>query len=298
MKAVCHRWLIFKRIALNQAFTLVELLVVIAIIAILAALLLPGLTRAKQQGQGIKCLSNLRQLTIAWATYGTDNKDYFAINAGTDYQPPGNSVGPTPGVDPQWCPGEMQNGAPVPGEQTNAAWLMAGVLYPYVGSPGVYQCPADVSTFNGGSVFPAGGGGTARARSMSMNAWLNPPAAEIQDCNMSGTFRIYTKLSDLSVPGAANLWLLVDENPFSIDDAFFLDVPGEIGWNDCPASYHNNAGGITFCDGHAQIKKWTDPVVLAWQTLGSLDPCGALSPDLIWFTQRTTVPLTQTGPTP
>ncbi len=280
------------------AFTLIELLVVIAIIAILAAMLLPALARAKQQSQGVKCISNLKQLTLAWVAYGSDNRDYLAINGNTDYEPTGTAAGPTRGVNPQWCPGDMEISAPIPGEQTNVGWPMAGVIYPYVGSPGVYRCPADPSTFNGSTVFPAGGGGTARVRSMSMNAWLNPPAIAIQNCDMSGAYRIYVKNSDMVVPGAANLFLLIDENPYSINDAFFLDFPSDTGWVDCPASYHNRACGLCFCDGHAQIRKWTDPVVLTWQRAASLTPYGTLTRDLIWFLETTTAEKTQSGPTP
>jgi prepilin-type N-terminal cleavage/methylation domain-containing protein/prepilin-type processing-associated H-X9-DG protein len=274
------------------AFTLIELLVVISIISILAALMLPVLAKAKQQAHGIKCIGNLRQLAVAWAAYGTESKDYFAINGGADYQPPGDETGPSVGANSQWCPGQMGQDAPVMGEQTNTAWLAAGVIYPYVNNPNVYFCPADVSSFSGGMVYPGGVGGTARVRSVSMNAWLNPPDVEIEDYEMSGTFRIYTKLADVAVPGPANLWLMMDENPYSIDVAFNLNYPNGSGWIDCPASYHNGSCAISFCDGHAEIKKWTDPVVLRWQSNSSpLTPVGTPTADFIWLAQRTTTAL-------
>src|SRR5208282_2084126 len=134
----------------SGGFTLIELLVVIAIIAILAALLLPALNKAKEQSQGAKCISNLRQLAVAWTMYSGDNKDQLAVNGNTNYQPPGNADGPQPGSDPQWCPGQMDVGAPYPGEQTNVNWIKGGVIYPNVGSPGVYRCPADPSTLRNG----------------------------------------------------------------------------------------------------------------------------------------------------
>ena len=97
------------------------------------------------------------------------------------------------------------------------------------------------------------------------------------------------------MPGPANLWLLLDENPYSINDAYFLDFPSDTGWVDCPASYHNGACGISFCDGHAQIKKWTDRVVLNWRSTGQSpnDPVGTLTPDLRWFLGITTALINQ-----
>jgi type II secretory pathway pseudopilin PulG len=267
---------------------LVELLVVIAIIAVLAGLLIPVLAKAKQQSQAIKCLSNLRQLTVAWATYGADNKDYFAVNGGVDYQPSGNAAGPTPGVNLQWCPGEVEQGAPVLGEQTNTAWLANGLIFPYVASASAYRCPADFSTFNEGIVLAAGGAGTPRARSVSMNAWINPADIEIEDFEMSGTFRVYTKVSDLTVPGPANLWLLMDENPYSISDAFNLNYPNGSGWLRCPASYHNQAGGITFSDGHAEVRKWSDPIVLNWKHVAGTTFFGSSTTDFNWLAERST----------
>ena len=277
-------------------FTLIELLVVIAIIAILAAMLLPTLAKSKQQAQGIQCISNLRQLTLGWTMYNGDNRENFPTNGNNGDAPPEyTTAGPVPGSNPQWCPDDMSQGAEDPGEQVSLPWLQAGLIYSYVGGPGPYRCPADRSTYNNGTVYPAGGGGTNRVRSMSMNSWINPSSGAAAAYNGSGeVYRIYTKTSNLTLPGPANLWLLIDENPYSINDAYFLEVPSYTGWVDLPASYHNDACGLSFCDGHAQIRHWTDRTVLtAVDGGGPGSPIGTLTPDLRWFFGVTTALVNQ-----
>ena len=267
---------------------------VIAIIAILAALLLPGLAKAKQQAQGVQCISNLKQLTLGWIMYAGDNRGFLAQN-GDEGNQPGTLASQ---LDPQWCPGRMDPGAPV-GEPTNTTWIKAGQIYPFVGSPGPYRCPADHSTYKPGVVSPTGGQGNDRVRSMSMNSWiapiLNPQGGT--DVGMPvNIYRMYRKDGDMAVPGSANLWLLMDENPYSINDGFLWEQPvGNANpptattWVDYPATYHNRACGISFGDGHAQIRKWTDPVLFNIKT----DQPGSLAAtrpytDLDWLLQRTT----------
>jgi prepilin-type N-terminal cleavage/methylation domain-containing protein/prepilin-type processing-associated H-X9-DG protein len=273
-------------------FTLIELLVVIAIIAILAAMLLPALSKAKEKAQGIRCISNMRQLTLGWIMYSSDSQGVLPINGDEGYQPPS----PTPSTDPQWCPGRMDSQTGT--QPTNTAWLMDGQIYPFVKNPGVYRCPADTSTYltTSQTAYPHGGAGDPRVRSMSMNAWMNFDPNNDVGMNETG-FTVYHKESDLSHPGAANLWLFLDENPYSINDGFLLELPTDnanpptaTGWIDCPASYHNRSCGISFCDGHAQIRKWTDPVVLSWNQGASLTPTTAAPPksDLLWLLNLTT----------
>ena len=144
------------------------------------------------------------------------------------------------------------------------------MIYPGVNNPGVYRCPADTSTYvySTQTAYAKGGAGSPRVRSMSMNGYMNGSP----DYNGYATgFRIYRKDSALAVPGAANLWLMIDENPFSINDGFFINNPGNAqnppagtSWTDCPATYHAGACGINFCDGHAIIKKWMDSTVRNW----------------------------------
>ena len=267
-------------------FTLIELLVVIAIIAILAAMLLPALAKAKQKAQGIGCMSNLKQLCVAWTMYNGDNRDTMPPN-GDENNQPGSLAQAKMGQNAQWCPGIMPQkpgsisgqlspiGTP-PASNLGDEWIAAGLIYPNLNNPLVYHCPADTFTL---SDF---GNSYNHTRSMSMNGWLNPLGGAFQITPQPASF---TKASSLVRPGPANTWVFIDENPNSINDSFFLSeataTPPYPNWIDCPASYHNGAGGMAYADGHSQIKKWSDPVVLGAKTLWtSYVPATPGNPDL------------------
>jgi prepilin-type N-terminal cleavage/methylation domain-containing protein/prepilin-type processing-associated H-X9-DG protein len=251
----------------SVGFTLIELLVVIAIIAILAAMLLPALAKAKQKAQGIQCLSNLKQLSLAWKMYSSDNLDKLAQN-GDENDQPASVIDKNPKFA-QWCPGrqdtpttaagpQLSQGNVTPANNVGYQWIKAGVIYPYVNTVGVYHCPADNTS------VAAPFGGYPRVRSMSMNAWMNPITVWGGDPNAARTLYVYRKETDLVQPGPASTWVFIDENPGGINDGSFISDPDPAfqEWIDYPAFYHNNAGGIAFGDGHAEIHRWHDGKML------------------------------------
>jgi prepilin-type N-terminal cleavage/methylation domain-containing protein len=289
----------------NNGFTLIELLVVIAIIAILAAMLLPALARAKSQAQGTTCLSNEKQLSLAWILYTGDNTEKFPGNGQEGDQPNSytSADGKPNGANYQWCPGRQDPGttelAPVslPGNQLNVgnAWIQEGAIFQYINQLGVYKCPADQSYNLIGNVqYP-------HVRSMSMNGWMAPlpysadyDGANVWGNPMDNQVRVFRKTGDLTVPGPANTWVFIDENPQSINDGWMIEDPtlDPPVWTDGPAVYHVGACGLSFTDGHAQIKLWHDPYLL---TMTDMDDTQAWTggdtknkTDVLWLANRST----------
>jgi prepilin-type N-terminal cleavage/methylation domain-containing protein/prepilin-type processing-associated H-X9-DG protein len=225
----------------TDGFTLIELLVVIAIIAILAAMLLPALSKAKQKAQAIACMNNTRQLTVAWLIYPVDNNDMLPSDR------------PVTG-ELSWSGGNQDNIDKTLLTQYHnrkgTSWMAR-----YAPNADLWKCPADrVAAPNG-----------ERVRSYSMNGALNGSGVEIPGEGAAyPPGRRYQKVvkrsSQLRAP--ADVFAALDEHPDSINDSVFMFNPGKLpplySWRDLPASYHNKAAGFSFADGHSEIHKWQE----------------------------------------
>jgi type II secretory pathway pseudopilin PulG len=268
---------------------LIELLVVIAIIAILAALLLPTLSRAKQKAQGIYCMNNTKQLMAATLMYAGDHNDSMLPNGDDD------------GDGTFWVTGNMT----LVTDAINTTYLSDSrydVLAPYSAQAvNIYKCPGDTSTVPVGLL-----GARPRVRSYSMNsavgilAGSNISSYNGQPCWgpwLDGTghhranqpWRTYAKLSSMTMPVPAELFVFLDEDQNSIDNGSFDVCMANSVMVDWPGTYHNFAGSFSFADGHGEIHKWRDGRTKKRtpHSIGTTPQLTPYNPDILWLQQHT-----------
>ena len=268
----------------KRAFTLIELLVVIAIIALLAALLLPTLARAKARADVLHCMSNLKQLQNAWHMYANENSDFLA---GNDWQSEAGANGTMRG-NSNWVTGWLDPRQSDNTDNTNTLLLLDpqwASLGPYTKSAKLYHCAASrVTAREGDGYYPV-------ARTISMSGWMG-----YNSTLWNQGWQLFQKTADLVRLSPGDALVFIDERDDSIDDGYFaIDMVVQQLAN-FPAGYHAGAGAVTFADGHAEIHRWRSPEVLVRQQSGveavkhEFLPVSPNNADLVWLRTHATNP--------
>jgi len=246
-------------------------------------MLLPALSKAKIKAQSIACMNNNKQLGLGFLMYACDHE----------------AVLPTTW---SWVSGNLNYSAGNT-DNTNTAKLLSAEVGPYVKNPGVFKCPADRSVGNfGGITVP-------RVRTISMSQMIRHKEDADNGHSTSPPWRIYGKESDMILPPPVNLWVFIDENPDSINDASFAVTmelgwpnpkappnPAANGWQDGPSLLHNGGCGFSFGDGHSEIKKWKNPLTYGprmqttYTRTFQYGQRQANNQDISWIIERTSAP--------
>jgi type II secretory pathway pseudopilin PulG len=223
---------------------LIELLVVIAIIAILAALLLPALNRAKAKALRVACVNNERQLALAFQMYPVDNQDLLPANG---------DLSPEKGTN-FWVAGD---GHWNPRAFTNIDYLINpkhALFAPYVASAKVYRCPADQSEVNiDGAMYP-------KVRSYALNSYIGWVRSSLN--NNSLDYQWFMKASHLNLGKPAEILSFVDTAPGFVCHPGFVVVEDMGLYYHMPSAQHDRGGSVTFADGHTDYHRWTEPATI------------------------------------
>ncbi len=239
----------------DNAFTLIELLVVISIIAVLAALLLPALSKAKSQAQNIACVNNLKQLNVCWHLYILDNNDSLVPNNSVATVTTNGSDG-AGAVGVSWCVGKNE------ATELSPSNIVNGLLYQYNTQPGIYHCPADQSTAEtaAGQPLPQ-----PRQRSYNMSQSVNGYPSYDQE--LFQTIPMFSKFTQILQPVPSALFVFIDENEDTILDAEFGMPPAnsmyyeQNVWWDMPSNRHSQGANLSFADAHVEHWKWRAPMI-------------------------------------
>jgi prepilin-type N-terminal cleavage/methylation domain-containing protein len=282
----------------NNGFTLIELLVVIAIIAILAALLLPSLTKAKQKAQGVQCLNNHRQLCYAWRMYAEDSNDLlvYASTRGNTAKVPSLT-----GDDPDdfaWSGAHMDEKGSNLANWDPSFDMQKRPLWKYTKSVPIYKCPSDHSS------VPWLGQQKPRILTMSMNLFVGGFAPEKgagqagtaggwENTSVAGGYKVYSKLASIDAPSMIFVFLDMREDRVNWSN-FLTDMTGSFpsapdSWElgDLPGFYHNMGCGFSFADGHSEMRRWrssatTPPMGPILGAGGGITPTPN-DPDMPWL---------------
>lgn len=239
-----------KRFSHSRGFTLLELIAVVAIVTILASIILPALFRAKSRAQGTFCLSNSRQLLVAWTMYADEHDGRLAYNLGGATASIASGSEPTD-MSPNWANNVLSYD--LNPDNTNALKLAATGIGPYLNrAAAVYRCPSDYVLSS--KQKQAGWG--SRVRSYSMNAMVGDAGNFLKGATNINNPDYVQFLKASAIPHSGNIFVFLDENPDTITDGYFVNRAYQERWLRLPASYHDGAASFAFADGHSESHHW------------------------------------------